>query len=200
MLRPDDLRAVLDRCPGGALVAGTSEARARAAERDGLRPPDADEAAASAPAHDAPRPGCLYLVRPGGRARPATPWAVAIDAALLDPERFATDENAYFDRIMWGSSRGYAPPLPRVDELPRSVVARIGCNAAPDLGRPTTGEWVQATIAAELDASDQVRRSFAETDRIAYAGPIPARAVLAAFSLRAPTTDWDRPPLGARTA
>lgn len=93
---------------------------------------------------------------------------------------------------MWGSSRGYRPTLPRVDVLPRSVVARTGCNAAPDVGRPTAGEWVQATIAAELDVSEQVRRSFEKTDRVAYAGPVPASAVLATCALRAPATDWDR--------
>lgn len=200
MLDPDDLNAVRGACPAGALLLGTTEARARAAVRDGLVPPDADEAASGAIAHDAPRPGCLYLVRPAGRVRPTTPWAVAIDVAALDPARFAVDENAYFDRIMWGSSRGYAPTLPRVDELPRSVVSRIGCNAAPDLGRPTAGEWVQATIAAELDVSPQVRRSFEETDRVAYAGPVSSSAVLTAFSLRDPRADWDHPPLGVPTA
>lgn len=197
MLDPDDLTAVLGACPAGALLLGTTEARARAADRDGLVPPDAEEAAAGAIAHEAPRPGCHYLVRPAGRSRPTTPWAVAIDAAALDPARFGVDENAYFDRIMWGSSRGYRPALPRVEHLPRSVVSRIGCNAAPDLGRPTAGEWVHATIAAELDVSAQVRRSFEETDRIVYAGAIPATAVRAAFSLRAPAGDWDHPPLGA---
>lgn len=196
MLAPHDLAAVLGSCPAGALILGTTEPRARAAERDGLAPPDADEAASGVIAHDAPRPGCHYLVRPAGRARPTTAWAVALDAASLDPARFAVDEKVYFDRIMWGSSRGYAPTLPRVDALPRSVVSRIGCNAAPDLGRPTAGEWVQETIAEELDVSDQVRRSFEETDRIVYEGPIPASAVLAAFSLRHPATDWERPPLG----
>ena len=199
MLDPSDLTAVLAACPSGALLVGTTEARARAAERDGLAPPDAEEAASGVIAHDAPRPGCHYLVRPAGRSRPNTPWAVAVDVAALDPARFGVDESAYFDRIMWGSSRGYAPRLPRVDELPRSVVSRIGCNAAPDLGRPTAGEWVQETIAAQLDVSDQVRRAFEETDRIVYAGPIPASAVLAAFSLRSPAVDWERPPLGPRT-
>ncbi|MEV4423408.1 hypothetical protein AB0L40_26070, partial [Patulibacter sp. NPDC049589] len=169
MLSPADFEACVARCHRGTLVRQVGEEQARAAPTAGLVPAGADVTAASHSSYLAPRPGCLYLARPGGRARSSDPWVVAIDMRRLDPDRFVVDEGAYFSQLMWGSSRPYLPLAPPDGELPASVVSRIGCNTSLDNGRPTAGEWIDS-ISADLDTSDQVRRCFEDTDVIAYAG------------------------------
>ncbi|WP_026911684.1 hypothetical protein [Patulibacter minatonensis] len=193
MLTPEDLDALIARCQRGTLIARVPEEIAATATTAGLTPTiDAAPAPGVLP-YVAPRPGCLYLARPGGKATSPQPWAVVLDVTRLDPAAFVVDEEAYFREVLWGSSDPYEPRMPPDGELPAAVVSRIGCNASLDNGRPTTGEWINS-IADELDVSAQVLRCFEAIDSVAYAAPVAPEAVVTTFDLRADPGLWDAPP------
>lgn len=192
MLTEADLDACLARCHRRTLIVSLGADAAAAAPTKGIAPPDPTPGTAedpSVPSYLGPRPGCVYLSRPGGKASPDHPWAVVVDGSRLDPDAFVVDEAAYFGEVMWSSSRQYEPRLPPDGQLPPSVVSRIGCNTSLDNGRPTAGEWI-ATIAVDLDTSEQVHRCFEETDRVAYAATIPAWAIVTTFEVHAMGDAW----------
>lgn len=192
MLTPEDFEACLSRCYRRTLIARVSAAQAEAAPTDGLLPfrpgPDATYDA-SHPTYLEPRPGCVYLAKPGGRRESDHTDAVVVDMTALEPGAFVVDEHAYFREVLWASSDPYEPLLPPDGELPAAVVSRIGCNTSLDNGRPSTGEWINS-VGDELDVSAQVRRCFEQTDGVAYDGAIPAAAIVTTFSLREDPDTW----------
>jgi hypothetical protein len=196
VLTEEDFDAVLGRCHRGTLICLVGADEARDAPTKGLTPAVPAEGAPddpTVPSYLGSRPGCVYLNRPAGKAAPDRPWAVVVDAARLDPDAFVVDEAAYFGEVMWSSSRQYEPRMPPDGELPPSVISRIGCNTSLDNGRPTAGEWI-ASIAPDLDTSDQVRRCFEETDRVAYRAAVPSWAVVTTFEVHGEPDAWTTPP------